>query len=63
MRLYYCDEFDIFCIVEDGKIWKFLGDFCPDDMMIETAVAYNEWYEAWVHPEHSLANFELIGHY
>jgi hypothetical protein len=61
MRLYYNYEFDIFCVVADGQIWKFIGEFCEDQLFEVTAPAFNEWYEAWVHPEHSLANFEFLG--
>lgn len=63
MRIYYNDEFDILCIVEGGVIWKFVGELCESKMFAATAPEFNEWYEAYVHPEHSIANFELIGHY
>lgn len=60
MKMYYCEEYDIFAIVEGDVIWKYVGDLCESKLFMAAIEYFNEWYRANNHPE-IYKGFEFIG--
>lgn len=57
-KMYYNDEIDCMCIVENGKIYKYLGDDTVSHL--KRILPVNEWYEA-TNPPKKKYGFVFIG--
>ena len=59
MKIYYSDMVDIMCIVDDDKIYKYIGKDSYWEPFLAKMYDILTWYEAEVHPE-KYSDFELI---
>ena len=53
MKLYYCEKYDILCIVENGKVYKYIGELQDLDNIISfkfLGFPINEWYKSDNYP-------------
>lgn len=57
-KMYYHEKYDVMVIVENGKIYKYIGEHCSPLMKI--VFPLNEWYEAKMLPKVK-DGFILIG--
>jgi len=60
MKLYYCEKYDIFAIVEGVIILKYVGELGDNKIFMHVVEHLNVWYQAFNHPE-NFDGFELIG--